>query len=774
MNLPFLSGVCVTYGRVAWLQEAIQLFLNQDYRGPKELIVLNTFPEQRLRCEAEGVKVFNLEQRPPSLGEARNRAIELAQGTHMITVDDDDVMLCHHFSTYAEHFGEHDWLWLDKEFYAEGEEIRGIVQGSCPLFAFKKAAWRAIGGYAAMGVGEDRNFISRMTVSRTGRKVEISGLPTFIYRWGQGTWHFSGKGEHPGAHKDIEDELSERIKKGREPVGEIRLAPQVKLDWRAKAEAFVNTGPNRSKKNLADDVAIVLLGRYGDIINALPIARHIAENYRRPHWIVSKEFAGVFDGISYVEPRLVDLKNHQLRDAIAFAERHYRHIICAQIWGQNWEQTRVCESYNRESWRMCGFAHKFDDKTWRPVFDRRDYVAEAAFYRKISPEGKNLILANVSRSVSSPFRHGVWVLAALRKAWPQLNIVDVSDWQLPRIYDLLGLMERAVAVVSIDTALLHLAAACNVPIVAIVNPSPWAGSELRGNQFVRMSYNAFGGAAEGIAQINTAIESALTDMSSRALPAPSIVREAPHRQIFHVVERHNESNPVEKRRKSVAWRSWDDLYASGELVPAHLWDYPRNALSIGDPRNLPYVKDVISAGLNQAAEDDIVMFTNDDNVLHPLLPDLVRVRASIYGCCSSARCEFVESEVPPLNNKPEMFAINSRIHMGRDLFAATVRWWREHWEQIPDHIIGASDWDLNLAAIMRSDFGDLTTHANLHDVMFPADLPRGYIMHKYHAAKWAEPTSVNTMPSNLHNRALFRQWAAKYQPQMSFHANGTL
>ena len=40
-DLPAVSCICLTYGRVALLEEAIESFLRQDYPGVKELVVLN-------------------------------------------------------------------------------------------------------------------------------------------------------------------------------------------------------------------------------------------------------------------------------------------------------------------------------------------------------------------------------------------------------------------------------------------------------------------------------------------------------------------------------------------------------------------------------------------------------------------------------------------------------------------------------------------------------------------------------------------------------------
>ncbi len=47
-NLPAVSCFCLTYGRPRVLEEAIQSFLQQDYAGAKEMIVLNDYADQTL------------------------------------------------------------------------------------------------------------------------------------------------------------------------------------------------------------------------------------------------------------------------------------------------------------------------------------------------------------------------------------------------------------------------------------------------------------------------------------------------------------------------------------------------------------------------------------------------------------------------------------------------------------------------------------------------------------------------------------------------------
>ena len=49
MSLPGISRYCSTYGRPKRLLEnSIQCFLEQDYQGPKELVILNDFDQQEL------------------------------------------------------------------------------------------------------------------------------------------------------------------------------------------------------------------------------------------------------------------------------------------------------------------------------------------------------------------------------------------------------------------------------------------------------------------------------------------------------------------------------------------------------------------------------------------------------------------------------------------------------------------------------------------------------------------------------------------------------
>ena len=77
MKYPFISAKCITYGRVDTLEELIYSFLNQDYEGWSELIIVNDYPLQTLIFDHPKVKIFNLKETFSTIGAKENFAIEL-------------------------------------------------------------------------------------------------------------------------------------------------------------------------------------------------------------------------------------------------------------------------------------------------------------------------------------------------------------------------------------------------------------------------------------------------------------------------------------------------------------------------------------------------------------------------------------------------------------------------------------------------------------------------------------------------------------------------
>lgn len=414
---------------------------------------------------------------------------------------------------------------------------------------------------------------------------------------------------------------------------------------------------------------------------------------------------------------------------------------------------------------MAGFLHKFNDPAWFPVFDRRNLAREEALAAKLGVPDKPMLLVKLDGSVSSPCPECPKLLPLIGERFGQdFNVINLSSVRAERIYDLLGLFDRAASLISIDTSLLHLAAASPVPFVALTNPQPWLGTLPRGNCVRRLAYS------EALAEPEKVVESIQAAISQgRKEIAVAELRQPPVRRLFHCVERHTQ--PADKR-KLAAWASWDRLYAQG-VIPCHLWEYPRDATSIGDRRKLPYLKDVLKLALDQANNEDIIFFTNDDNWLHPSLP-VLRFHVSLYGACSSQRCEFRGSKRLIPNMTPQGIAQMSERHIGRDLFAFTKEWLVTHWDELGDPILGASDWDFMLACLIRLQFGIVSTRNNLEQPLPPAEIERGYVAHVFHRPEWMRSGNEAKAPSQQHNRAIFRRWAATRLPDLKFDGQGRI
>jgi hypothetical protein len=66
---PAVSCICLTYGRPELLDEAIYSFLQQDYPGTKELVVLNDYEDQILTFVHPEVQAINVAKRFRTVGE---------------------------------------------------------------------------------------------------------------------------------------------------------------------------------------------------------------------------------------------------------------------------------------------------------------------------------------------------------------------------------------------------------------------------------------------------------------------------------------------------------------------------------------------------------------------------------------------------------------------------------------------------------------------------------------------------------------------------------
>lgn len=240
MSQPLVSCMCVTYGRTRWLREALQCFLLQTYPN-RQLVILNTHPLQELEFQHPLVKVKNLPERPPSLGNARNICIDQSAGEWIVTWDDDNIELPRHIEVFMNHVKPGDqWVKMDKQWYAQKYGVHSVTGAECNLFAFTKHAWRESGKYPIQTVGEDQALNGKIMEKFPGTVTNLDAKDiTHIYSWDNDVYHISGRPDWETAHSRIQEWVTKRMVRGDEPQGKVKLQPRLANDMPQQVEKRV-------------------------------------------------------------------------------------------------------------------------------------------------------------------------------------------------------------------------------------------------------------------------------------------------------------------------------------------------------------------------------------------------------------------------------------------------------------------------------------------------------------------------------------------------------
>jgi len=207
-----VSCLMPTYNRCPDRQhlvdEALHSFLLQDYPD-KELIICNDTPGQQLNfAEVEkgieflqqGVRVFNLETRFPTLSDKLMWMIERARGEVLCRWDDDDICLPHRLSYSMDKLGD-DLEWRPGNYYycpfAETIYVEHPGNTHC-MAVWRREVLNEIGGYPPKASGwEDQAFnkaLHRAGVSEWLGEIIPAEDIFYLYRWGVSDRHLSGKG----------------------------------------------------------------------------------------------------------------------------------------------------------------------------------------------------------------------------------------------------------------------------------------------------------------------------------------------------------------------------------------------------------------------------------------------------------------------------------------------------------------------------------------------------------------------------------------------------
>jgi hypothetical protein len=66
----------MTYGRIDLLEESLYSFLNQNYEGDSELVIVNDYPLQNIIFDHPKVRIYNINHTFETIGDKENFSAE--------------------------------------------------------------------------------------------------------------------------------------------------------------------------------------------------------------------------------------------------------------------------------------------------------------------------------------------------------------------------------------------------------------------------------------------------------------------------------------------------------------------------------------------------------------------------------------------------------------------------------------------------------------------------------------------------------------------------
>lgn len=190
MKQPFVQCLTSTYGRMTKLSEVVSCFIDQDYEN-KELIILNNHPLP-ICCDLPQVKIYN-EPRYETLGDCRNRLIQLAKGDFIRTWDDDDLYMPWTLSQGVENIKD-AVAWKPKKswFWVRGKQPE-LAENVFEAAILIKTQIAKKYGYLSSSGGNEHDTLMSGIQKEGGCKIdEMGNDASYCYRWGWGMWHISG------------------------------------------------------------------------------------------------------------------------------------------------------------------------------------------------------------------------------------------------------------------------------------------------------------------------------------------------------------------------------------------------------------------------------------------------------------------------------------------------------------------------------------------------------------------------------------------------------
>jgi len=230
----------------------------------------------------------------------------------------------------------------------------------------------------------------------------------------------------------------------------------------------------------------------------------------------------------------------------------------------------------------------------------------------------------------------------------------------------------------------------------------------------------------------------------------------PTPRLIFVYSSYEISDPAGASRAAVARASWDFHFDQMDMIefPVRDNELPRSSAELGDPRPVPYIRDILDYGCARATPGDVVVYSNQDIGLTTLTPE--RLLAGVARGQGVTVC--IRRTLIPRPGRFYKSVLNCKADGGFDVVAVTPSWWRMMRDEMPDMLIGREAWDgcfrtlaeewADNRAIVKNIglVQDASSRAYTDDVCY----------HHDHPSFWQQARKEN--PGQLHNRKLARDF----------------
>jgi len=211
---------------------------------------------------------------------------------------------------------------------------------------------------------------------------------------------------------------------------------------------------------------VVVGCKVGDILAGLPIIYHFFVTAKiKPKVVVSKDYAAIFDRVSYADVICFDGEWTDLQGALKFAKQNFNNVLCLTGFGRDFPIEHRTSSFVLELYERAGVLNQWG--TLPLVISHGD---QGRF------DKPTILFADHSQS--SPFLGKQELYGLLVESFPDYQVLRLSDYKLEHFADFVSWYESAKAIVTIECAHLHLSAATTTPVFALATdrPARWNGS----------------------------------------------------------------------------------------------------------------------------------------------------------------------------------------------------------------------------------------------------------------------------------------------------------